>query len=92
MDTTTLAPPPYQVGPDTFVIPELFPAGPDAYVPVNSMVIAGPEPVIVDTGTALNESGGSRPSVASSTSPTCAGSTSPTTTTTTWATSPRCSS
>jgi flavorubredoxin len=55
MDTTTLAPPPYQVGPDAYVIPELFPAGPDAFVPVNSMVIAGPEPIIVDTGTALNE-------------------------------------
>jgi hypothetical protein len=50
----TLAPAPYQVAPDTWVVPELFPAGPDAFVPINSAVIAGNEPVIVDTGTALN--------------------------------------
>ena len=54
MTTDTLAPPPYRVAPDTWVVPELFPAGPDAFVPINSAVIAGAEPVIVDTGTALN--------------------------------------
>ena len=50
----TQAPPPYQVAPDTFIIPELFPAGPDTVVPVNSAVITGPEPIIIDTGTRLN--------------------------------------
>jgi flavorubredoxin len=54
MTTDTLAPPPYRVAPDTWVVPELFPAGPDAFVPINSAVIAGAEPVVVDTGTALN--------------------------------------
>jgi flavorubredoxin len=54
MNTDTLAPPPYAVAPDTYVIPELFPAGPDAFVPINSAVITGAEPVIVDTGTMLN--------------------------------------
>jgi flavorubredoxin len=54
MSHETLAPPPYEIARDTWVIPELFPAGPDAYVPINSMVITGAEPVIVDTGTALN--------------------------------------
>jgi flavorubredoxin len=51
---TTLAPAPYQAAPDTWVIPELFDGPPGAYVPVNSVVITGREPVIVDTGTALN--------------------------------------
>jgi flavorubredoxin len=55
MSHDTLAPPPYEIAADTWVIPELFPAGPDAFVPINSMVIAGAEPVIVDTGTKLNE-------------------------------------
>lgn len=50
----TLAPPPYRVAPDTWVVPELFPAGPDAYVAINSAVITGAEPVLIDTGTALN--------------------------------------
>jgi flavorubredoxin len=50
----TLAPPPYRAAPDTWVIPELFDGPPGAYVPVNSVVITGAEPVIVDTGTALN--------------------------------------
>ena len=31
-------------------MPSLLPAGPDAFVPVCSMVIRGAEPVIVDTG------------------------------------------
>ena len=55
MSHETLAPPPYEIAADTWVVPELFPAGPDAFVPINSMVIAGAEPVIVDTGTKLNE-------------------------------------
>lgn len=44
---------PYQAAPDTWIISELFPAE-DLHVPVNSAVIAGAEPVIVDTGTARN--------------------------------------
>ena len=50
----TEAPPPYEVAPDTWVVPELMPAGPGAYVPINSSLILGEEPVIVDTGTFLN--------------------------------------
>lgn len=45
---------PYQVGPDTYVIPELVPGPPGAFVTLNSMVIAGAEPVIVDTGNELS--------------------------------------
>lgn len=45
---------PYQVAPDTFVIPELVPGPPGTYVALNSMVITGAEPVIVDTGNELS--------------------------------------
>ena len=45
---------PYRVAPDTFVIPELIPGPPGAYVSLNSMVITGAEPVIVDTGNELS--------------------------------------
>ena len=41
---------PYRIAPETFLIPNLSPGGPDVYVPVNTMVIRGAEPVIVDTG------------------------------------------
>ena len=41
---------PYEIAPETFVIPNLAPGAPGAYVPVNTMVIRGAEPVIVDTG------------------------------------------
>ena len=41
---------PFVIAPETFVIPNLAPGGPGVYVPVNSMVIRGAEPVIVDTG------------------------------------------
>ena len=50
----TQSPDPYRVADDTWIIPELFPAGPDAVFAVNSAVILGAEPVIVDTGTRLN--------------------------------------
>jgi flavorubredoxin len=40
---------PVAIGADTFLIPNLAPAG-DAFVPVNSLVIRGTEPVVVDTG------------------------------------------
>ena len=41
---------PQLIAPDTWLIPNLAPAGPDVFLPVNSMVIRGEQPVIVDTG------------------------------------------
>ncbi len=41
---------PVQIAPETFLIPNLFPAGDDLFVPVNTMLIRGAEPLIVDTG------------------------------------------
>lgn len=41
---------PQMIAPETFLIPNLYPAGGGLYIPVNSMVIRGEEPVIVDTG------------------------------------------
>jgi flavorubredoxin len=45
---------PFQIAPDTFVIPNLSPAGPGQYVAVNTMLIRGSEPVIVDTGAPIH--------------------------------------
>jgi flavorubredoxin len=45
---------PHLIAPDTFLIPNLAPAGEGLYLPVNSMVIRGREPVIVDTGAPLH--------------------------------------
>lgn len=45
---------PYRVAADTWVIPELVPAEPGTVVPLNSMVITGSEPIIVDTGNELS--------------------------------------
>ncbi|HEX5614438.1 MAG TPA: MBL fold metallo-hydrolase [Acidimicrobiia bacterium] len=47
-------PEPVEVAPETFLIPNLAPMGPDAYVPVNSLVIRGEEPVVVDTGAPIH--------------------------------------
>jgi flavorubredoxin len=41
---------PLRIAADTWLVPNLLPAGPDAFVPVSSMVITGAEPVLVDTG------------------------------------------
>ena len=41
---------PERIAPDTWLIPNLAPAGDGLFLPVNSMVIRGREPVIVDTG------------------------------------------
>jgi flavorubredoxin len=41
---------PHPIAADTWLIPNLAPAGPGLFLPVNSMVIRGREPVIVDTG------------------------------------------
>jgi flavorubredoxin len=47
--------PPLRVAPDTYLIRSMFGEGEGPLaVYVNSMVIAGPEPVVVDTGTAVN--------------------------------------
>lgn len=40
---------PIEIAPETFLLPHLFPMGPDEFIPVNSMLIRGEEPVIVDT-------------------------------------------
>lgn len=40
---------PVAIGADTFLIPNLAPAG-DTFVPVNSLLIRGAEPIVVDTG------------------------------------------
>ena len=41
---------PQRISGDTWLIPNLAPAGPGVFVPANSMVILGAEPVVVDTG------------------------------------------
>ena len=41
---------PFQVAPETYVIPQVLDAPPIGLVYVNSMVITGREPVLVDTG------------------------------------------
>lgn len=54
MDTNVPATTPQLVAPETWLIPNLAPAGEDLFLPVNSMVIRGAEPVIVDTGAPLH--------------------------------------
>lgn len=54
MDATVPETTPQLIAPDTWLIPNLAPAGPDAFLPVNSMVITGAEPVIVDTGAPIH--------------------------------------
>ena len=44
---------PVQVAPETFLIPNLVPAG-DVYLAVNSMVIRGRQPIVVDTGAPIH--------------------------------------
>ncbi len=44
---------PYRIAEETFVIPQVFPMGPLGYSCVNSLVIRGKEPIIVDTGPAV---------------------------------------
>lgn len=45
---------PVPLGPETWLIPNLAAAGPDTYLPVNSLLIRGNEPVIVDTGAPIH--------------------------------------
>jgi hypothetical protein len=51
--STELVAPPIEIAPETFLIPNLAPAG-DVFVPVNSLVIRGDEPVVVDTGAPIH--------------------------------------
>ena len=41
---------PHKIAAETWLITNLAPAGPGVYVPANSMLIRGTEPVVVDTG------------------------------------------
>ncbi len=41
---------PVLVAPETWLIPNLAAAGPGQYLPVNSLLVRGSEPIIVDTG------------------------------------------
>jgi flavorubredoxin len=41
---------PHRIADDAWLIPSFAPAGPDVFLPVNTMVICGEQPVIVDTG------------------------------------------
>jgi flavorubredoxin len=50
VDATVPSTEPRQIAPETWLIPNLAPAGDGLYLHVNSMVIRGAEPVIVDTG------------------------------------------
>lgn len=45
---------PERIAPDTWLIPNLAPAGDGVYLPANSMIIRGREPVIVDTGAPIH--------------------------------------
>lgn len=45
---------PQEIAPETWLIPNRVAAGDGAYLPVNSMVIRGAEPVIVDTGAPIH--------------------------------------
>ncbi len=45
---------PQHLGNDAWLITELFPGMPGCEVPISSAVIAGREPIVIDTGTSLN--------------------------------------
>jgi len=47
-------PQPQRIAPETWLIPNFAPAGNGLYLPVNSMLIRGRQPVIVDTGAPLH--------------------------------------
>lgn len=52
--TATLVP--HRIADDTWLVRNLHPAGPDVFLPVNSMVIRGQQPVVVDTGAPIHRS------------------------------------
>jgi flavorubredoxin len=45
---------PYQVAPDTWLIPNFADLGGGAHLPVNSMVVLGSEPMVIDTGAPIH--------------------------------------
>ncbi|MDI2124625.1 MBL fold metallo-hydrolase [Yinghuangia seranimata] len=45
---------PYRVAAETWLVPRLVPAGEAGFVPVNSMVVTGEQPVLVDTGALIH--------------------------------------
>ena len=52
--TTVPTTDPIEIAKDTFLIPNLAAAGPDMFLPVNSLLIRGEEPIIVDTGAPIH--------------------------------------
>ncbi|MBW3557678.1 MAG: MBL fold metallo-hydrolase [Actinobacteria bacterium] len=50
METPVPPTSPVRIAEETFLIPNLAPAGPETFVPVNSLLIRGEEPIIVDSG------------------------------------------
>lgn len=54
MQPTTVPFDPYRIAPNTWIVPQIEPAGAGTLVSINSMVITAAEPVIVDTGCAVN--------------------------------------
>ena len=45
---------PHRIAEDTWLIPNLAHAGPGVYLPVNTMVIRGQQPIVVDTGAPIH--------------------------------------
>src|SRR4051794_1410209 len=45
---------PYRLVEDTWLIPNLVPAEPGLFLPVNTMVIRGEQPIVVDTGAPIH--------------------------------------
>ena len=45
---------PHRIADDTWLIPNLYAAGPGIFLPVNTMVIRGEQPIIVDTGAPIH--------------------------------------
>ena len=45
---------PHRIADETFLIPNLVAAGPDAYLSVNSMVVRGEQPIVIDTGAPIH--------------------------------------
>jgi hypothetical protein len=44
----------HRIAEDTWLIPNLAHAGPGVYLPVNTMVIRGQQPIVVDTGAPIH--------------------------------------
>jgi flavorubredoxin len=54
MNATVPTTEPILIAPETYLIPNLAAAGDGLYLPVNSMVIRGEQPVVVDTGAPMH--------------------------------------